>query len=216
MEKLYTKEEFATLAQVASSEGKMLYKIQKFVDYEVEVFEYEKKTIEVPVYDEETGLPTGETQTIEVDDLTKPIMIDGFDEEGNPIKIHKHHTETRQKFAEVLDVQPLGYYICSDENITDGTLNPDFEQEQEAREREKLNKLSLTKREVFLALYQDKGLTPEQLRSNIKDAEALIEFDYANDYFRGNPLIDSIGATLGYSSADLDYLFLNKKLPNHN
>ena len=214
MEKLYTKEEFATLAQVASSEGKMLYKIQKFVDNEVEVYKYEKKTIEVPIYDDNGEIIGYEEK--EVDDLTKPIMIDGFDEEGNPIKIHKHHTETRQKFAEVLDVQPLGYYICSDENITDGTLNPDFEQEQEAREREKLNKLSLTKREVFLALYQDKGLTPEQLRSNIKDAEALIEFDYANDYFRGNPLIDSIGATLGYSSADLDYLFLNKKLPNHN
>ena len=29
------------------------------------------------------------------------------------------------------------------------------------RERERLDQLSLTKREVFLALYRDKGITPE-------------------------------------------------------
>ena len=80
-------------------------------------------------------------------------------------------------------------------------------------ERERINMLSLTKREVFLALYKDKGITPEQLRAQIQDTEALIEFDYANDYFRGNPLINSIGAMLGYSSADLDYLFENKDFP---
>lgn len=86
-------------------------------------------------------------------------------------------------------------------------------QEAEAKERERINMLSLTKREVFLALYKDKGITPEQIRAQIKDPAALIEFDYANDYFRGNPLIDSIGEALGYSSEDLDYLFENGELP---
>lgn len=83
----------------------------------------------------------------------------------------------------------------------------------EELEQERIATLSLTKREVFLALYKDKGITPEQLRSQITDAEALIEFDYANDYFRGNPLIDKIGLMLGYSSNDLDYLFEHKELP---
>lgn len=78
-----------------------------------------------------------------------------------------------------------------------------------AAERKRLDKLSLTKREVFLALYKDKGLTPEQIRASITDAEALIEFDYANDYYRGNPLINAIGEQLGYTSDELDYLFEN-------
>ena len=87
------------------------------------------------------------------------------------------------------------------------------EEQKEQEEKERIANLSLTKREVFLALYKDKGITPEQLRSQITDTEALIEFDYANDYFRGNPLIDKIGIMLGYSSNDLDYLFEHKELP---
>lgn len=81
------------------------------------------------------------------------------------------------------------------------------------KERERLNMLSLTKRDVFLALYKDKGITPEQIKAQIQNQEALIEFEYASSYFRGNPLIDVIGQTLGYSSEDLDYLFEHKELP---
>ena len=84
-------------------------------------------------------------------------------------------------------------------------------EEQAEKERERLDMLSLTKREVFLALYRDKGITPEQLRAQIQSTETLIEFDYANDYFRGNPLINSIGAMLGYTSEQLDYLFEHKE-----
>lgn len=90
------------------------------------------------------------------------------------------------------------------------------EEEKQEQERERLNLLSLTKREVFLALYKDKGITPEVLREQITDPEALIEFDYANDYYRGNPLIDKIGIMLGYSMEDLDHLFEYKELPNEN
>ena len=88
-------------------------------------------------------------------------------------------------------------------------------EEQAQKERERLNMLSLTKREVFLALYRDKGITPDQIKAQIQDPEALIEFEYANDYFRGNPLINQIGQVLGYTSEDLDYLFENKELPQH-
>lgn len=82
------------------------------------------------------------------------------------------------------------------------------------KEKERIAKLSLTKREVFLALYKDKGITPEQLKAQILDPEALIEFEYATDYYRGNPLIDQIGIMLGYTSKDLDYLFEHKELPS--
>jgi len=134
MEKLYTKDEYAELARQSSISGETLYKVRKMVDYPVEVYEYEKKTITVDDYDEDGNIIGHHTE--EVDDLTKPILIDGYDEEGNPIKIHKHHTETRQKYAETLDVKPAGYYICTENNITDGTLNSDFEQEQAQKEKQ--------------------------------------------------------------------------------
>ncbi len=89
-------------------------------------------------------------------------------------------------------------------------------EEKENRSKEYINQLSLTKREVFLALYKDKKITPEQIKAQIQNPEALIEFEYANDYFRGNPLIDLIGKTLGYTSEDLDYLFVNKELPERS
>ncbi len=85
--------------------------------------------------------------------------------------------------------------------------------EKAQKERERLAQLSLTKREVFLALYKDKGITPEQLKAQITDPEALIEFEYANDYYRGNPLINQIGEKLGYSTEELDYLFKTGELP---
>ncbi len=87
------------------------------------------------------------------------------------------------------------------------------EEEKKQAEKERIALLSLTKREVFLALYKAKGITPEQIKAQITDTEALIEFEYANEYYRGNPLIDLIGAKLGYTSDDLDYLFINKELP---
>lgn len=94
-------------------------------------------------------------------------------------------------------------YVIKDEN---------WEQKQIQKERERISQLSLTKREVFLALYNDKGITPEQIKAQITGPEVLIEFEYANEYFRGNPLIDAIGQTLGYSSDELDYLFEHKTL----
>lgn len=93
-------------------------------------------------------------------------------------------------------------------------INPNYEEEQAEKERERIARLSLTKREVFLALYRDKGITPEQLKAQIQDPEALIEFEYATEYYRFNPLINLIGGRLGYTSAELDYLFINKKLPD--
>ena len=86
-------------------------------------------------------------------------------------------------------------------------LNPDYEEQAEARRQEQLAKLSLTKREVFLALYADKGITPEQIKAQIIDPAALIEFDYAERYYRGNVLIDLMGQKLGYTKQQLDTLF---------
>ena len=81
------------------------------------------------------------------------------------------------------------------------------------QEAEKIANLKLTKREVFLALYYDSGITPDTLKSYISNPTALIEFEFANEYFRGNPLIDQIGNLLGYTKEQLDFLFKNKHFP---
>ena len=89
------------------------------------------------------------------------------------------------------------------------------EEEREQREQERIANLRLTRREVFLALYRDKGITPDQIRAGLTNEEAIIEFDYASDYYRGNPLIAMVGASLGYTSSELDYLFEHKEFPNN-
>lgn len=114
---------------------------------------------------------------------------------------------------------PEEIYNNIDRYIWDGktvVINPNYEEEQAQKERERINQLSLTKREVFLALYRDKGITPEQLKAEITNPEVLIEFEYANDYYRGNPLIDLLGQNLGYTSEQLDYLFENGEFRNEN
>ena len=68
----------------------------------------------------------------------------------------------------------------------------------------------MTKREMFLGLYQAKQITPDMLKAQITDQQALIEFEYANDYYRGNPLIDVIGAQLGFTTEQLDKFFETK------
>ena len=81
------------------------------------------------------------------------------------------------------------------------------EEELAQFERERIAKLKLTKREVFLGLFQAKGITPDMIKAQITDPQALIEFEYANDYYRGNPLINIIGAQLGITSEQLDKFF---------
>ena len=117
----------------------------------------------------------------------------------------------------------LNFYQLDKQEYTDKEyiLNGDeyvlkdeaWDAEQAQKEKERIAQLKLTKREIFLAIYKDLKLTPEDIKSFISEPEALIEFGYANDYYRGNPLINQIGQKLGYSEEDLDYLFENICLP---
>ena len=84
------------------------------------------------------------------------------------------------------------------------------EEELQQQRKEQTAKLSMTKREMFLGLYQAKGITPDMLKAQITDPQALIEFEYANDYYRGNPLINVIGSQLGFTSEQLDKFFETK------
>lgn len=92
-------------------------------------------------------------------------------------------------------------------NGVEVVVDPEYEAKQAQKEKERIAQLKLTKREVFLGLYQAKGVTPDMLKAQITDPQALIEFEYANDYYRGNPLIDIVGATLGITPEQLDKFF---------
>ena len=176
------------------------------IQIEIDVPDYEEQEItkEIKVPDFETVTKTEEIQV-------------GEDEDGNPIcetREWQAEVQTGTHIETVTEVQNVQVGSHKETITVKGlVLNPNYEDEEAQKERERLNLLSMTKREVFLALYKAKGITPEMVRSSIADTEALIEFDYANEYFRGNPLINAIGANLGFTEADLDYLFEKKELP---
>lgn len=114
-----------------------------------------------------------------------------------------------------------------DRYIWDGSeiiLDPDYEEKQAQKERMELDNLTLTPSDVERALYKAKGMDFDDLKALIAqqapqlDLKALaIEFR-ANNFYRGVEiggmrLIDAVGAMLGYSPEDMDYLFEHKELP---
>lgn len=118
----------------------------------------------------------------------------------------------------------------SDRYIWDGSAiieNPDYEEIKRQKERQRLDALTLTPADVERALYTAKQMDFEDLKALIAkqiptiDVKALaIEFR-AKDFYRGATaggmrLFDVVGALLGYSSNDMDYLFENKELPDEH
>ena len=125
--------------------------------------------------------------------------------------------ENKETLQNTLTFMPQ-YQGLEIKEVEEGYVIYDFElmtvegkEEKEAqKERERLSLLSMTKREMFLGLYQAKGITPDMLKAQITDPQALIEFEYANDYYRGNVLIDQVGAQLGITPEQLDKFFETK------
>ncbi len=107
----------------------------------------------------------------------------------------------------------INYYKYSDGGII---LNPDYEKEQAEKEKERIGLLSLTAADVERAIYKDKGVDFEDILTMLDnypdiDKKAVrIEFK-ANNFFRGNPYVNQIGTILGYTSEQLDNLFITGK-----
>jgi hypothetical protein len=102
--------------------------------------------------------------------------------------------------------------------------NPNYERDVQIRHRQELDQLTLTPADVERALYKAKGMDFEDLKALITqslpqvDIKGLsIEFR-AKDFYRGATaggmrLFDVVGALLGYSTEDMDYLFEHGQLP---
>ena len=93
-----------------------------------------------------------------------------------------------------------------------------WEEKQAQKERERLDKLSMTRGDVFEALILARGLTKPQIRTMIEQAELdditkalyLNRFDEALDFYRGFPVFDMLGQVLGVTPKQLDDFFETK------
>ena len=107
-----------------------------------------------------------------------------------------------------------------DEYVLDGeeyVLNDEaYKEKQAQKEKERVAMLSLTRGDVFRGLLLAKQVTRAQIRTMIENNEmlstihremALIDFDEALNFYRGNTLIDTLGLTLGITSEQLDKFF---------
>lgn len=105
-------------------------------------------------------------------------------------------------------------YVLDDEEYV---LNDEAYQEKQAqKERERIAHLSLTRGDVFRGLLLARGVTRSMLRGMIEANEqlsevqkemALIDFDEALNFYRGNALIDTVGLALGIEAKQLDKFF---------
>lgn len=161
--------------------------------------------IDVPDYDED-GNPI-------MIDVEETITVIDYDNEGNPIG---EHTEIIKKQVQKTHKETI--------TVPYPVKDPDYKEKQAEKERQRLDNLTLTPSDVERALYKAKEMDFEDLKALIAekapqfDMKALaIEFR-ANNFYRGVEvngmrLIDTVGALLGYSPSDMDYLFEHKELP---
>ena len=86
--------------------------------------------------------------------------------------------------------------------------------EKSLEEKERISKLYLTAADVERGIYQAKGMDFEdiialvtQLQPQGLDIKALKIELKANNFYRGNPYVDTIGTLLGFTSEQLDKFF---------
>lgn len=139
-------------------------------------------------------------------------------------KLNKPYTDKERVDFIVENNHLLGYEIRETEVALEAWGYT--EEERQEQEREQLDSLTLTPADVERALYKAKGMDFEDLKALIAekiptiDLKALaIEFR-AKDFYRGAEaggmrLFDIVGALLGYTPEDMDYLFKNKELPDN-
>lgn len=97
------------------------------------------------------------------------------------------------------------YYIFSDGKIL---LNPNYQEEKEAAEEERISHLQCTKR-VFVLMIEQLGFDYfEQIEPLINaNRQAKLEWELCVELERSNPLLDLLGAQLGVTHEQLNKLF---------
>lgn len=95
-------------------------------------------------------------------------------------------------------------YIWDGEAVVE---NPNYAEEQAQKEKERIAKLTCTKR-VFALMLQELGISYTMLKELIATNEqAQLEWDLCVELERSNPLLDVMAMQLGITSEQLDGLF---------
>ena len=130
--------------------------------------------------------------------------------------LNKPYTENQRMDFIVTQNHKLGYEIKETSTALEAWGYT--EEEKQEQERERLDKLSMTRGDVFEALILARGLTKPQIRAMIENAELdtmtkalyLNRFDEALDFYRGFPVFDMLGEVLGVTPKQIDMFFMNK------
>ena len=97
--------------------------------------------------------------------------------------------------------------------------NPNYEQEQAQKEAQRVALLNLTGADVERAIYKAKGMDFDDIITFLEaqplaedgtpqvDIKALKIELKANNFYRGNPYIDTVGTLLGFTKEQLDEFF---------
>ena len=132
-------------------------------------------------------------------------------------KLKQPYTEKERMTFVVEQNHKLGYEIKETETSIEAWGLT--KEEIQAQEREGLDKLSMTRGDMFEAIILAFGKTKTDIRLMIENVEGLTDieralylnrFDEALDFYRGYPAIDLIGRMLGVSSEQLDKFFKTK------
>ena len=129
--------------------------------------------------------------------------------------------EDKQKLQDTITFMPQ-YQGLEIKEVQEGYVIYDFElmtiEEKEAKEtqqeRERLDMLFLTGADVERGIYQAKGMDFDDIMSFVManppqglDVKALKIELKANNFYRGNPYVNAVGALLGFTSKQLDKFF---------
>lgn len=121
------------------------------------------------------------------------------------------------EIAELIKENPNNFKIQNNEIVQ--KTESEIEQEKAQEEAERIAMLNLTAADVERAIYRAKGLdfddviTLIQAQPLTETGEPLIDIKAlkielkANNFYRGNPYINQVGAILGFSSKQLDDFF---------
>lgn len=109
------------------------------------------------------------------------------------------------------DDYEIGKYVVENGELV---RNPDYEAEQELKEKERVAKLFLTGADVERGIYKAKGMDFEDIIDyvtalpidglNLKELKIELK---ANHFYRGNPYVSAIGNMLGFTKEQLDKFF---------
>ena len=126
--------------------------------------------------------------------------------------LQKPYTENERMDFIVKYNHSMGYEI--NETATELQALGYTEEEIALQEKERIAKLFLTSADVERGIYQAKGMDFDdivamvtQLQPDGLDIKALKIELKANNFYRGNPYVNIIGALLGFSSEQLDKFF---------